>query len=141
MDSDIVCEKYETHTLKICKIVDIIDQDISDLILKPLSLASLVDLEKGTFFSKSLEARVELSDNYILGDSSLRDLGFISPIKVMKGTGSGYFLRSNSKGLVDPAISVGNRFFFTTKPSEEGTVQSDVSGALRAVDASVRVSL
>ena len=40
---------------------------------------------------------------------------------------------------MDPVIPVGNRVFFTTKPSKEGTVQSDVSGALRAVDASVRV--
>ena len=58
----------------------------------PLSLASLVDVEEGTLLSKSLEAGVEHLDKFILGDSSLRDLGFISPIKVMKGIGSGYFL-------------------------------------------------
>ena len=87
---------------------------------------------------------MELSDNYILGDSSLRDLGFISPIKVLKGTGSGYFLRSSSKVLVDSVSSIGSRILLTTinlSESEEGTKHSDVSGALRVVDARIRVSL
>ena len=89
MDSDICREISETNTPEICKIFETNDQDICDPILKILSLASLVDLEGGTLLSKSLEAGVEHMDNYILGDSSLRDLGFISPIKVLKGTGSG----------------------------------------------------
>ena len=78
-----------------------------------MSLASLVDLEEGTLFSKRLEAGVEHLDNYILGDSSLRDLGFISPIKVSKDTGSGYFLRSSSKVLVDSVSYVGIRRLLT----------------------------
>ena len=89
LDSDICREIYETNSPEICKIFETNDQEICDAILKPLSLASLVDLEDGTLLSKSLEAGVEHMDNYILGDSSLRDLGFISPIKVLKGTGSG----------------------------------------------------
>ena len=40
-----------------------------------------------------------------------------------------------------PVISIGNRAHLTTELSKEGTVQSDVYGALRAVDASVRVFL
>ena len=84
---------------------------------------------------------MEILNNYILGDSSLRDLGFISPIKVLKGPGSGYFLRSSSKVLVDPGTSVGRRVPLTTEHFEEGTGHSYVSGELRAVDACVRVSL
>ena len=89
MDSDICREIFETNSPEICKIFETNDQEIYDSILKPLSLASLVDLEEGTLLSKILEAGVEHLDNFILGDSSLRDLGFISPIKVLKGTGSG----------------------------------------------------
>ena len=75
MDSYIVCENTKTITLEICKIVETNDQEICDPILKPLSLASLVDLEEGTLFSKRLEVGVEHLDNYIVGDSSLRDFG------------------------------------------------------------------
>ena len=103
-----------------------------------------MDLEEGSLLSKCLETGVEHLDNFILGDSSLRDLGFISPIKVLKGTGSGYFLRSSSKVLVDSVSSVESRRLLTTNffsESEEGTEHSDVFGALRAVDARIRVSL
>ena len=101
----------------------------------------MIDVEKGFYSSLNLETGVDLLDKFISGDSILRDLGFISPIKPLKGSGSGYFLRSSSKVLMDPVISVGNRVHLTTKLSEEGTVQSNVYGALKAVDASVRVSL
>ena len=141
MDSAIVFENSENITPELCNIVEINDQEICDLILKPLSLASLVGLEEGSLLSKSLKAGVEHLENYILGDSSLKDLGFISPIKVLKGTSSGYFLRSSSKVLVDPVTSVGSRVLLTTNHFEESTEHSDVSGALRAVDARIRVSL
>ena len=62
----------------------------------------------------------------------------------MKGIGSGYFLRSSSKVLVDPVSSDGSRRLLTTNifsESEEGTELSIVSGALRAVDAYFRVPL
>ena len=83
-------------------------QDICESTLKPLSLASLVHFDEGTFLSKCSEARVDHLDNFILGESRLGDLGFISPIKVFKGTGSGYFLRSTSKVLMDSISSVGD---------------------------------
>ena len=117
---------------------------ISDSTLKPLSLDFLVDFEEGTLLSKYMDAGVEHMDKFILGDSSLKDLGFISPIKVFKGTGSGYFLRSSSKVLMDSVSSVGFRRLLTpTKFVESimGTDHSDVSGALREVDARCRVSL
>ena len=77
------------------------------------------------------------------GDSSLRDLGFISPIKVVTSTGSGYFLRSSSKVLMDSTSSVGKRLLTSTKFVElvRGIELTDVSGALREVDARIRVSL
>ena len=62
----------------------------------------------------------------------------------MKGTGSGYFLRSSSKVLVDPVSYVGSRRLLTTNifsESEEGIELSVVFGALRAVDACFRVPL
>ena len=48
LDSDIVCENDETFTSD-CKKAEIFDQESSDPILKPLSLASLVDLEEGSY--------------------------------------------------------------------------------------------
>ena len=124
-----------------CKKAEISNQESSDPIIKPLSLASLVDLEEGSLLSKCLETRVEHLDNFILGESNLRDLGFISPIKVLKGIGSRYFLRSSSKVLVDTTTSVGSRVLLTQEQFEEGKVQSIVSGALRAVDACDRFTL
>ena len=73
-----------------------------------------------------------------MGDSNLRELRFISPIKVMKGNGSGYFFRSCSKILLDPVSSLGSRVEVNTEWSEEGSTNY---GALRAVDALFRVSL
>ena len=40
-------------------------------------------------------------DKIYMDESRLGDLGFISPIKAVKDTGSGYFLRSSSKVLKD----------------------------------------
>ena len=102
MKTDICVETFEPNAEVIC-----------DSTLKPLSLASLVDFEEGTLLSKYLEAGVEHLDKFILGDYSLKDLGFISPIKVFKGTGSGYFLRSSSKVLMDSVSSVGFRRLLT----------------------------
>ena len=102
-----------------------------------------MDLEDGTLLSKSLEAGVEHMDNFILGDSSHRELGFISPIKVLKATGSGYFLRSSSKFLMN-MVSSGLKGLSTSinlNESELGTKQSDVIGALRAMDAHCKVTL
>ena len=115
--------------------------DFPDPKLKPLSLASLVDLDKGSLLTNCLDFDVEHLDKFNLVESNLRDLGFISPIKVLKGNGSRYFLRSSSKVLVDPGTSVGRRGPLTTKHFEEGTEKSYVYGALRVVDACVRVSL
>ena len=131
--TDICCETIEPNAQEIC-----------DPTLKPLSLASLVDFEEGTLLSKCLEAGVEHMDNFILGESRLRDLGFISPIKVVNGTGSGYFLRSSSKVMMYSVSSTGFRRLLTlTKfvESVEGIDLSDISGALREVDARIRVSL
>ena len=100
-----------------------------------------MDVEEGTLLSKNLEVGVEHLDKFILGDERLRDLGFISPIKVLKGTSFGYFLRSSSKVLVDPVTSVGSRVLLTIDHFEEGTEHSDVSRELRAVDVRIRVSL
>ena len=80
---------------------------------------------------------MEHLDKFNLVDYNLRDLGFIYPIKVLKGNGSGYFLRSCSKVLLDPVSLMGSRGL-TTKLSEEGSTHSR---ALRVVDALFRVSL
>ena len=112
--------------------------DFPDPKLKPLSLTSLVDLDKGSLLTNCLDFDVQHLDNFNLGDSNLRDLRFISPIKVMKGNGFGYFLRSCSKILLDHVSSLGSRVGVNTERSEE---RSTNSGALRAVDALFRVSL
>ena len=93
--------------------VEPIDEVICDSTLKPLSLISLVYFEEGNILSNYLEAGVEHMDNFILGESSLKDLGFSSPIKVSKGTGSGYFLRSSSKVLLNSVSSTGFRRLLT----------------------------
>ena len=85
---------------------ELISQDLCEKTLKPLSLASMVDFEEGSFLRKSSDAGVDHLDKFNLGESSLGDLGFISPIKVFKDTGSGYFLRSSSKVLKDSISSV-----------------------------------
>ena len=87
---------------------------------------------------------MEHLDTFILGDSSIRDLGFISPIKVSKDTGSGYFLRSSSKVLLDSVSAIGfKRYLTPTKLVEfvKGFDHSDDVGALREVGAHCRVSL
>ena len=131
--SDKYVETFESNVEEIC-----------DSKLKPLRLASLVDFEEGTILSKFMEAGVEHLDNFTLGDSSLKDLGFISPIKVFKGPCSGYFLRCSSKVLMDSVSSVGFRRLLTpTKlvESVKGTDHSEVFGALREVDAHCKVTL
>ena len=131
------CKLFETLFLE-SNNVDIINLDLFAPKLKPLILASLVDFDEGSLFSNNLEVDVEHLDNFSLVDSNLRDLGFISPIKVLKGNGSGYFLRSCSKVLLDHVSSLGSRVGLTTELSKEGSAHS---GALRAVDAHLRVSL
>ena len=131
-------------SVKCVESVEPIDEVICDSTLKPLSLISLVYFEEGNILSNYLEAGVEHMDNFILGESSLKDLGFSSPIKVSKGTGSGYFLRSSSKVLLDSVSSIGFRRLLTpTKlvESMKGFDHSDVVGALREVDSCCRVSL
>ena len=100
-------------SVKCVESVEPIDEVICDSTLKPLSLISLVYFEEGNILSNYLEAGVEHMDNFILGESSLKDLGFSSPIKESKGTGSGYFLRSSSKVLLDSASAIGFNFFLT----------------------------
>ena len=121
-----------------------IDEVICDSTLRPLSLISLVDFEEGNILSNYLEKGVEHLDNFILDESSLKDLGFSSAIKDSKETGSGYFLRSSSKVLLDSTSAIGFKRFLThTKlvESVKGFDYSDDVGALREVDACCRVSL
>ena len=131
-------------SVKCVESIEPIHEVICDSTLKPLSLISLVYFEEGNILSNYLEAGVEHMDNFILGESSLKDLGFSSPIKVSKGTGSGYFLRSSSKVLLDSVSSIGFRRLLTpTKlvESMKGFDHSDVVGSLREVNARCRVSL
>ena len=93
--------------------VEPIDEVICDSTLEPLSLISLVDFEEGNILSNYLETGVEHLDNFILGESNLKDLGFSSRIKDSKGTGSSYFLRSSSKVLLDSASLIGFKSFLT----------------------------
>ena len=115
--------------------------------LEPLCLASMVDFEEGTFLSRSSVARVDHLDKFIMGESRLWDLGFISPIKDFKDSGSSYFLRSSSKVLKDFVSSVGARIFYGLlssvkfDESVEFLNRFDVSGALRSVDSSHRGTL
>ena len=74
-----------------CNIYDSVDLEPS-VSIKSLSLSALMDVEEGIYRSINLETGVDLLDKFISGDSSLRDLGFISPINPLKGSGSGYFL-------------------------------------------------
>ena len=83
--------KYATISPMPCNIVDSSDLDPS-VPIKSLSLAALMDVEEGIYRSINLEIGEDQLDKFILGDSSLRDLGFISPIKPSKGSGSTYFL-------------------------------------------------
>ena len=120
-----------------------ISQDICEKTLKPLCLSSRVDFEEGSFLSKSSEAGVDHLDNFILGKSSLNDLGFSSPIKDTKGHGSGYFLRSSSK-VLDSISALGFKGLLTPTnlvESIKGFDSSDDVGALRVLDAQCRVSL
>ena len=82
--------------------------------------------------------------NFTVDESSLKELGFISPIKVFKGTGSGYFLRSSSKVLMDSVSSIGaGRLLSSAKFDEsmEGIDRSDVFGELREVDSHLKGTL
>ena len=123
--------------------VDPISKEIYASSLKPLSLNSFVDFEEGNVLSKFMEAGVKHLDEFTLGDSSLKGLGFISSIKVFKESGSGYFLRSSSKVLLDSVSSARFRRPLTTT-NQAGTVLgtdlSDVFGALREVDAHCKVT-
>ena len=81
---------------------------------------------------------MEHLDKFTVEDSRLKELGFISPVKVFKGPSSGYFLISSSKVLMDSVSFVGFRRLLTpTKfvESVKGIDHSDVIGALREVDA------
>ena len=131
--------KYATISQIPCNTSDSFDLEPS-VSIKSLSLAALMYVEEGIYRSLNLETGVDLLDKFIPGDSSLRDLGFISPIKPLKGSGSGYFLRSSSKGCLAPIISFGKRDFLTTDLSEEGIVLSNDFEALRVVEDSFRVS-
>ena len=99
--------KSDTISPKPCYTTVSSDLDLNVPIIKSLSLAALMDVEEGIYRNKNLETGVEQLDNFIMGDSSLRELVFISPIKALKGPGSGYFLRSSSKGCFAHIISVG----------------------------------
>ena len=121
---------------------DTLSKEICASSLKPLSLNTFDDFEEGNVLSKLLEAGVEHLDDFSLGDSSLRGLRFISPIKVIKESGSGYFLRSSSK-VLDSVSSAGFRRPLTTT-NQAGTVLgtdlSDVFGELREVDVRCKVT-
>ena len=107
----------------------------------------MVDFEEDTFLSKCSEVGVNHLDKFNLDDSRLGDLGFISPIKVFKDTGSGYFLRSSSKVLKDSVSSVGAGIFtgllssVKFDESVEFLNRFDVFGELRSVDSSHRGTL
>ena len=86
-------------------------------------------------------------DKFIMGESRLGDLGFISPIRDFKDSGTGYFLRSSSKVVKDTVSSEGAVIFSgllsSLKPGDslEFLDRSDDSGALRAVDSLYRGTL
>ena len=107
----------------------------------------MVDFEEGSFLSKSLEAGVDHLDKFNLGESRLGDLGFISPIRYFKDSGSGYFLRSSSKVMKDSVSSAGVGIFsgllslVKSSESVEFLERSDVSGALKVMDARYRGTL
>ena len=89
-------------------------------------------------------AVIDNVDKFILGDSWLGDLGFISPIKVVKDPGSSYFLHSNSKVLKDTISFEGPLIFSRILSSVKPGVslyfldRTNDSGALRAVDSLYR---
>ena len=123
--------------------VEPIDEGNSDSTLKPLSLTSLVDFEEGNLLNYFLKLGMDHLDNFILGESSLKDLWFSSPIKESKRVGSGYFLRSRSK-VLDSVSALGYKRFLTPTNLVESVKvfdPSDVVGALRDVDSRCRVSL
>ena len=124
------------------EINDTLSKEICASSLKPLSLNTFDDFEEGNVLSKLLEAGVEHLDDFSLGDSSLKGLGFISPIKVIKESRSGYFLRSSSK-VLDSVSSAGFRRSLTSSNqagSALGNNLFDVFGALREVDARCNVT-
>ena len=101
-----------------------------DLTLKPINLTTLVDFEEGNLMNYVLKPSF-INLDFILGKSSLKDLGFTSPIKDIKGHGSGYFLRSSSK-VLDTALLI---------EYVKGIVSSDDVGVLRVLDTHCRVSI
>ena len=118
-------------------------KEICESTLKPLSLATLVDFEEDNLLSKYMEVGVDHNDNFTVEESSLKELGFISPIKAFKGSGSRYFLGSSSKVLMDSVSSGFKRLSTPINLVESvlGTNQSDVIGSLREVDAHCKASL
>ena len=117
-------------------------EDICESTLKPLSLTTLVDFNED-LLSDYLEVGLDLNHKFTMGESILKELGFISPIKATTGSGTGYFLRSSSKLLLNTGSS-GFKGLLTSinlNESELGTKQSDVIGTLRAVDARDKVIL
>ena len=118
-------------------------EDICESTLKPLSLTTLVDFNED-LLSDYLEVGLDLNHKFTVGESRLKELGFISPIKVFKGSGFGYFLRFSSKVMMDSVSSVGfKRLLNPIKLVESvlGIDQSDVIGALREVEARSKVFL
>ena len=92
-------------------------------------------------------AVLDNADKFILGESWLGDLGFISHIRDKSVFGTHYFLRSSSKVLKDTVSSEGVKIFSGTLSSVipgdsfEVPDRSNDLGALRAVDSLNRGSL
>ena len=99
----------------------------------------MVDFEEGSFLSRSSVAVVEHLAKFIMGESRLGDLGFISPIRDKKVFGTRYFLHSSSKVLKDTVSSEGAKIFSSFLSSVipgdslEFLNHSDDSGALSVV--------
>ena len=117
-------------------------EDICESTLKPLSLTTLVDFNED-LLSDYLEVGLDLNHKFTVGESILKELGFISPIKATTGSSTGYFLRSSSKLLMNTGSSgfKGLSTSINLNESKLGTKQSDVIGTLRAVDSSGKFTL
>ena len=137
------CEKKclsPVMSVSCANFVEPIDVGISDSTLKPLSLTTMVDFEEGNLINFVLKPGL-VNLYFILGKTSLKDLGFTSPIKDIKRHGSGYFLRSSSK-VLDTALGFKSLLTPTRSiESVKGIVSSDDVGVLRDLDTHVRVLL
>ena len=117
-------------------------EDICESTLKPLSLTTLVGFDED-LLSDYLEVGLDLNHKFTVGESILKELGFISPIKATTGSSTGYFLRSSSNFLMNTGSSgfKGLSTSINLNESKLGTKQSDVIGTLRAVDSRGKVTL